>query len=329
MTARKPTHPSPLQRIRALRWNVKGLTELGRGGEAVAYQLPNGTVAKVFHKPDAPEYGDNPGLQDAARVRIVEMQTKLDDLPRDLPPAFVAPTGVLVNGNGNIFGYVMPFIDGVPLDQLSRRSSIGSLPIVCGILAKLHEIITLLHVRGIVVGDCNENNIIVSQTLPHFVDVDAMQFGQYPCRAFMPRYAAPELIGVERPKQQRGKPPQVPTFTLVAHHSALTDWYAFLVIAMRLITRTDPYGGTAARMDLADRIEQRVTVFDRRVTYPAVARPLAIVPRPILEAFVRTFPLGERFIPDRALFETVAHAQRTPRSRKSQRAAEHTKGVVP
>lgn len=299
-----------LLRIRTPTWNPLRFKELGRGGEAVVYRLRPDTAAKVFLLPNAPEYADSPQLQGAARVRIREMQTKLDAFPRDLPAEVVAPTGVLVNAKRQVFGYVMPFITGVSLDQLSRTTSIGTPKVLRTVLTKLYDLVVALHAKAVVIGDFNENNVIVSRATPYLIDADAMQFGNFQCRTFMPRFVAPELITAER---QHGRSKKAlaapPSFTMVAPHTEFTDWYAFLVIAMRLLTFTDPYGGVVSNMDLTARLAERVTVFDRRVTYPAIARPLGQVPRPILEAFFRAFHRGERFIPDRSMFDGITFVQ--------------------
>lgn len=299
---------TPLLRIRAPNWNPFRFTELGRGGEAVVYHIKPDTAAKIFHAPGAPEFAGNPALQAAARVRLYDMQTKLDAFARDLPSGIVAPTGALVDAMERIFGYTMPFVQGVPLDQLTRTSSIGTLGIILSILEQLHDLVSAVHRADAVVGDLTEQNVMVASGVPHLVDADAMQFGAYPCRTFTPRFVAPELIRAI--PQSHAAPAGLPTFEMVAPHTTLTDWYSFLVLAMRLLTFTDPYGGIVDGMDLASRIEARATVFDRRVRYPVCARPLTDLPRPILEAFFRAFHNGERFIPNRALF-TAATLRRS------------------
>lgn len=320
-----------LLRIRTPQWNPSRFKELGRGGEAAVYRLRPDTAAKVFLLPNAPEYADSPQLQDAARARIREMQSKLDAFPRYLPAEVVAPTGVLVNAKRQVFGYVMPLITGVSLDQLSRTTSIGTPKVLSAVLTKLHDLVVALHARGVVIGDFNENNVIVSRVIPHLIDADAMQFGDFQCRTFMPRFVAPELITAEQSTGRSNKALAAPpSYRMVAPHADLTDWYAFLVIAMRLLTFTDPYGGVVHGMDLTQRLAERVTMFDRRVTYPAIARPLCQVPRPILEAFFRAFHRGERFIPDRSLFERITFEQQNPKNSAPKRTTRRrTRHVEP
>ena len=330
-------------KIQAKTWQTSRFKELGRGGEAVVYRLKPDTVAKVFHRPDAQEFADNPQLQEAARVRLVEMQTKLLDFPADLPAQLVAPAGVLINPKRQVFGYVMPFREGTALDQFARTTSILTTKLVARLLCGLHDLVSALHKCGMVIGDFNENNVIIDKKTPYLIDADSMQFGKYQCRSFMPHFVAPELVAADknanvptprqsvsripcpdcgsltcisartvgtpaRPSTRRARQQTAintslqPQFQMVAPHTETTDWYSFLVIAMRLSTFTGPFGGVVNGMDLAERLEKRVTVFDRRVVYPRVAQPLKKVPRPLLELFYRLFHLGERVVPDRELF---------------------------
>lgn len=316
-------------KIKAKSWNPKRFKELGRGGEAVVYQMKKDVVAKVFHKPTAMEYRDNPQLAEAAKVRIKEMQTKLLEFPKDLPLRLVSPTGVLIDDKSNVFGYVMPFIEGTSLDKFGRTSSILTPKRSMKLLTNLHDLVSEIHSKGMVIGDFNENNVIVARQQPHIIDADSMQFGKYQCKSFMPRFVAPELLflsrvkpvarkrkktatkAVNKPKRSTGKKKATANgsqtqFAMVAPHNELTDWYSFLVIAMRLITFTDPYGGVLKGMEMGERIANRITVFDQRVIYPMVARPLREVPRPILEVFFRTFHRGERFVPDKKIFEALS-----------------------
>lgn len=312
-------------------WRPSRFKELGRGGEAAVYQMKDDIAAKVFLLPNAPEFRDNPGFAEAARVRIQEMQTKLFEFPENLPKELVAPSGVLVNTKKQVFGYVMPLIKGISLDKLGRTTSLLTPKLTGTLLTRLYDLVSALHAANIVIGDFNENNVVVKGNVPYLIDADSMQFGPYQCRSFIPRFVAPEIlkfgefpaaVAPKRPVRKRKvtttpiRPSRKrkvavavsdqPQFVMVAPHSELSDWYSFLVIAMRLLTFTDPYGGVVQDMGLEERIEKRITVFDRRVIYPMVARPLRTVPRPLLEAFFRAFHRGERFVPVREIFSGLS-----------------------
>ncbi|MDO8668847.1 MAG: RIO1 family regulatory kinase/ATPase [Candidatus Buchananbacteria bacterium] len=297
-------------KIKAASWEAKNFKELGRGGEAIIYTLKPGIVAKIFLKPDAPEFAEDPELREAAWVRIEEMQTKLFSFPKDLPAELVTPTGVLVNGRNRVFGYVMPFINGTSLDKLGRTNMNPTAKKTKKMLVSLYDTVVKLHEQGVIIGDFNENNIIVFRDIPYLIDADSMQFGPYQCRSFIPRFTAPEILRITNSDAGSGrkkKDIRQWSFAMATTYNELTDWYSYLVIAMRLLTFTDPYGGVAYDMDLAERMSQRITVFDQPVVYPLIAKPLSSVPRPILETFFKVFHLHKRFIPDKKIFDSLAN----------------------
>ena len=300
-------------RIKVDNWKfrVNSLKKLGQGGEAEIYKLREDVVAKVFLEPDDLQFRDQSGLQKAAEVRIEEMQEKIFNFPKGLPAGFVVPNGALIDKKKIVFGYVMPYIKGTGLEKLTQTDAKLSAEQISSILVSLYNLVTEVHSKGVVIGDFNENNIIVDKDfVSHIIDTDSSQFGPYLCRNFMPHFVAPELVVGERLENESGgtrrsskKDP--PLLTLLTPHTELTDWYSFLVIAMRLVTWTGPYGGVLDDLDLRERFIERATVFDRRVTYPANARPLNEVPRPLLETFFRFFSKGERFVPNLESVESV------------------------
>jgi len=294
-------------KIIANNWKLRtqNFEELGRGGEAVIYRLKPDTVAKVYLLPNDPQYREFPDQKEAAKVRHEEIQTKLFDFPTGLPAGLVVPQGVLLNGGKRIFGYTMLYIEGTAFDKLARIDGKLTPELTAKLLAGLYELVCALHAKGVIIGDFNENNIMVANETVYLIDADSMQFGRYQCRSFMLRFSAPELLAFTAAKTKgRGKKKViVPAQAVLAKpYNELSDWYSFLVIAMRLLVHTDPYGGVAKGMDLLERLRQRITIFDQRVVYPQIARPLAVVPRPLLEAFYRAFKLGERFVPEKEIF---------------------------
>mgnify|MGYP001572614321 FL=1 len=349
-----------IPRVEVTSWQQGRFEEVGRGGEAVVYRLKPGLVAKVFHTPGCDELVGQEPLQEAAKVRIADMQQKLFKIPDGLPENVVQPSAVLVIPSGIVMGYIMPFVDGYTIDAMTSPQAHLPQGYALEVLGKMHDTISALHQKGMVVGDLNEFNVIVSRkgAVPHFIEIDSMQYAGFLCRAFTPRFTAPEIIGTVNPnragkygrailkgigrvtahilrklflKRLAGNiyhwavtPPLGAQFCLVAPHAELTDWYSFMVIAMRMLTYTDPYAGTIDGMDLPQRIMGRVTVFDKSVKYPATARPLNQIPAPFHDAFKRMFVDGERFVPDRNLFGSVespvpqARADRTPVAARGQ-----------
>lgn len=276
--------------ITASRPQMSNYKEIGRGGEAVIHLLKEDTVAKVFIRPTDPQFSNSTELQAAATERFETIQKKLFELPDDLPQAVITPTALLTNNQEKIFGYIMPMVlNGRPISEIKKPHP----KLACKILSQLYDLISVLHQKDIVIGDVSENNILIDDhDMVRLIDTDSMQFSSYVCTTFTPRYTPPEVLDTSNNM-----------IHLVKTRDKLSDWYGFAVIAMRLFTNTDPYGGVMKGMNLPQRIENHVTVFNPEVIYPATAVPLSIIPRPIIELFFEIFHKKSRIIPDRSLFE--------------------------
>lgn len=301
--------------IKGRKWKEGKFPEIGRGGEAVIYALKEDTVAKVFLEPSDPQFASDAGLQKAAEERIVLMQTKLYDIPNDLPSRVVVPNGILIDENEKIFGYTMPFIA-----QSKNFSEIKSIQTnknkIKDLLLQLYDVIAALHNKGVIIGDLNENNILVTpRNGIKIVDVDSMQFDKYICTTFITRYTPPEFLKL-------GK-----SITLKKKRNDITDWYAFLVIAMRLLANTDPYGGVVQNMTLGERLKNNITIFDPRVIYPVTAIPIRTIHRPVLEIFFEAFFKKARFVPDRSVFESLPETEKQPRAKKKASNADVLHGI--
>lgn len=344
----KKSEPRFLRITNESKWDPSHFEEIGGGGESTIFLLKDDIVAKIFLQSDDSRFVDNKEAQKAAELRLEEMQTKLYVFPRDLPKQLVAPTGVLVYPNGYVFGYTMPFRKGTSLDKLGRTDRPVGLEGIAKILLSLYDTIASLHAKGVVIGDLNENNIIVARNKTYIIDADSMQFGGYECHSFMPSFTDPKILQIKKFQKPKYKKAQrkkvelklesddcdcsecrsnreetiekraseekraqqndqdssvVSPFAMKRPHSELTDWYAFLVIAMRLLTFTDPYGGVVKDMPLSERMRKGITVFDPKVTYPVIAVPLREVDRSIVKLFFQFFHQGKRFIPERRIFE--------------------------
>lgn len=294
----------PLQRIRVPSWDPNRFPVLDMGGEATIYKMKEGLLGKVYHLPSDPLYAERPALKKAAEVRIKEIQDKLPAFPENVPSCIVAPAALLVTPKDTVLGYLMRQVSGRTLGTYTRKSAALSIPSACAVLEKLHDALSEVHRAGIIVGDLNENNVMLENGMPFFIDADSMQYGSFICKSYTALATDPAHLKASRNSQG------LPEFALVQNHTELSDWYGFLVIAMRLLVLTDPFGGECRGEDLVKRIQSKRTIFDKKVAYPrTVARPLSSLPREIVEIFWAVFQEGNRFIPDRALFK-ARQAQR-------------------
>ena len=67
-------------------------------------------------------------------------------------------------------------------------------------LLALHDALAGLHRAGVVMGDCNDLNILV-ETAParvHLIDVDSYQLPGFPCAMFSERFVDPRLCDAPR-----------------------------------------------------------------------------------------------------------------------------------
>jgi len=277
---------------------------IGQGGEAEVYDLGDGRVLKWWKPADHPDYDGVPEAQAAARRRLDENPAKLRSLPGRLPAAVVAPCGFALAGKRStqVVGYLMPKVAGVPLHSFGEPKWRREHPVdgdtVVAALLSLHDAITALHATGIVIGDCNDLNVLVDGRRVHLIDVDSYQFGGFTCPMFSERFVDPRLCD---PQQL------VP----VRPHDPASDWFAFAVMALRSLLGVGPWGGVHQPADPARRCPpllralRRLSVFAADILYPRAARPLAILPEELTEAFRAVFDRDQRGVFPRIALERL------------------------
>ncbi|HEY1818125.1 MAG TPA: hypothetical protein VGG74_37540 [Kofleriaceae bacterium] len=246
---------------------------VGQGGEAEIYDLGDGRVVKWWKPPTHPDFDGLPDAQQAAARRIAEAPAKLRALPGNLPAAVVAPCGLALAGKPNkpasdVIGYVMPKVAGEPLysygePRWRRDHPIAGDQLVAMLLA-LHDAIAGLHRCGVVIGDCNDLNVLVDGGRVHLIDVDSYQLAGFPCSMFSERFVDPRLCS-------GNAMPQLP-------HDADSDWFAYAAMVVRTLLGVGPWGGVHASCLATQRAARRLSVLGADITYPRSARPIAILP---------------------------------------------------
>ncbi|MEM9491356.1 MAG: hypothetical protein AAGC55_19575, partial [Myxococcota bacterium] len=239
----------------------------------------------------------------AAERRLDEHQSKLRALPGGLPEQVVVPRQLVTvrKRGGRIVGYAM---DRVPRAELLYRYSEPRLrkgtlsgDRVVAVLRDLHQTVVDVHRAGVVIGDFNDLNVLISGGRAYLIDSDSFQFGPYLCRVFSPRFVDPLLCD-----------PGASALLLREHHRASSDWYAFAVMVMRSLLCVGPYGGVYRPADRTRRVAhdvrplRRITVFDPEVIYPRPALHYGVLADDLLDYFRRTFIDDQRGpFPDRLL----------------------------
>ncbi|MBX7100287.1 MAG: hypothetical protein K1X89_21400 [Myxococcaceae bacterium] len=254
------------------RFSVTDADLLGEGGEAKVFRWKDLAV-KVFH----PVRRGTP--EEALRAQKL---LKLSRFPRGLPGAVVAPVGPVEDEHGQVVGYAMPAIAGArELSALVSRASGVSAEHTRALFSALHAVMTELHALQVVVGDCNDGNLLFQGEQPYLIDADSMQLGGLPCPVGHERFLDPRLYGVDlaaAPRFDEG-----------------SDWYAFAVLLFQSWLGVHPYGGVHGRLPtLLRRAEAAHSVLKADVRLPPRAWHWKVLPDEALGYFEAVFDRRER-----------------------------------
>jgi hypothetical protein len=275
---------------------VRGLAPLGQGGEAEVLDLGDGRALKLHKAPDHPDYAGLPAAQAAAAARLAALGDKLAAFPRNLPARVVAPTALATAGRrGPVVDYAMPRVSGdalaVAAEPRWRRDSGVDRNAVVAALRDLVATVAAVHAAGAVIGDLNDQGVLVDWAAARawLIDADSFQYGRWPCTVFSERFVDPRLCD-----------PAAPALALARPHDRDSDAFALAVLIVRCLLGVGPYGGVhqpadpARRLSPLARVRAGVTIFDRDVVYPRAATPWQVLPDELLAHLDAVFARGQR-----------------------------------
>lgn len=275
---------------------------LGKGMEADVYRLGN-LALKVFKGPKHPDLLTDMD-REAARRKIEEHQTKLRQFPSGLPSHVVVPIDLAQDSSGRIVGYTMSLVDNPrqarSFGQVSERMNGIDPNQIVSFFGDLHETVSGLHSRHVVIGDFNDLNVLVSDRKAYVIDADSFQFGGFPCRMYTEEFVDPRLC------DPNGSAP-----VLSSSHDPVSDWYAYSVMLFKLLLCVGPFGGVykpSKQKNLVlhtQRPLKGVSVFNPEVVYPKKAVPFRMLSDEILDYFQKTFEKGHRIEFPKQLLSTV------------------------
>lgn len=298
---------------------------IGEGGEAEVFAIGGGLALKVYKGPEHADYAASPEAQAAARARLLLRAPKLREFPRVVPPGVIAPSELATDRSGReVLGYAMPLVAGA--EPLARYAEPGfrarGVPHADAVrvLCALHELLGATHRAGIVVGDLNDQNVLVrvDGLRPFLIDCDSYQFGRYLCDVYTERFLDPLLCD-----------PGVGLLEPARPFSEASDWYAFTAMVMQSLLFVGPYGGVyrphhrAAAPAASARPLYRITVFHPEVVYPRPALPCDTLPDDLLQHLHLVFEKDLRVPFPRRLLEALAW------SRCPLCGLEHARAVCP
>ncbi len=271
---------------------------LGTGGEARIYGLLNDPhlVAKVYHKP--------------TEEKIQKLHLMLNNPPDDYISvqklASIAwPIDLLYtknNGSLQIVGFLMPRVTGMRSlinfynPGIRRRyNPLFNYRYLHRAARNLSAAINALHVRGYVIGDINESNILVSDTaLVVLVDTDSFQVRDvqhgivYRCPVGKPEFTPPELQNKKFAEIDR----------LPEH-----DRFGLAILLFQMLMEgTHPFAGIYRGSGDPPSYEERIAFGhfpyskDRRVPYipPRNAPPFEILNPNLRQLFIKCFEVGHK-----------------------------------
>ncbi len=169
--------------------------ELGRGGEGTVYELQNhnALVLKKYNEPLTQE-------------KINKLSIMVSIRSKDIEAYAAWPTDLVLDASGTICGFVMKKLTGYvpmhmifsPMDRKKLFPDKGYNFLV-HVARNLATAFYKLHEAGLVVGDVNEGNILISSSgLVAFIDCDSFQVkgadNYFFCEVGVPRYTPPELL---------------------------------------------------------------------------------------------------------------------------------------
>lgn len=273
---------------------------LGRGGEGTVYKVPAlpGKVAKIY-KSD--RFSSVQARQTMERkIRLLVKKKKVAYINDTLVAAI--PSDVLYYDDGTFAGYVMPQISTAikifEVQREDRRRKIFPDLDYRGLIViayNLAEVVDHLHRNGIIVGDMNQNNIMVYQDgTVALIDCDSFDISDpdtgehFPCTVGLQELLAPEL-------QTAGRLADVP-FTKES------DCFSLAIHIFRLLMdNADPFGFRLTgnmRTSSSDMLQLNTAIVNGDCVYvrnipgkaiPAWAPTLDILPQEIQDLFRRVF----------------------------------------
>lgn len=277
---------------------------LGQGGEARVFRHPSaaGLALKVFHEIEA----HLPPVERALRERVaalrVEKLTLLTRMMPRLPVNVMAPVDVLTAPKSNdVIGYAMPLVDNAEdiaiLAMKKNKAGRFDQGAVLAIFSELRALVDELHARGVIVGDMNDGNVVLTaqrtggkppthkqQSNQHsamVIDVDSMQIGALPCPVAHERFLDPRLYGR--------------SLVDAASFDAGSDAYALRVLLFQSLLCVHPYGGVHAKLPtLLRRAEASWSVLRGDVQLPRAAISPHTLSDDLLHDFMRCFDKGDR-----------------------------------
>lgn len=247
---------------------------LGMGGEGRVFRSGDRAIKLFF------------SIDDARKKKLAAFVTSIAG--RGLPARVVGPLELCTDANGDVVGYAMKALDGaIDIHRVGQRRWREQNMTANEVLAIFREIastVDVLHASGVVVGDLNDGNVVLTKDgawSPWLIDADSMQLPGHPCVVAHERFLDPRLYGVDLAK----------TCAL----SKESDVYALAVMLFASLLFVHPYGGAhASYRTLLRRAEARHSILRGDVKLPHAALRPDVLADDALAWFTDVFERDQR-----------------------------------
>lgn len=264
--------------------------ELGKGGEGSVYELQShrGFVLKKYNEPLTLDKVKKLELMVAMRSPSIE--------------AYAAwPVDIVKDSTGTVCGFVMKKLTGYvplhhvfsPMDRKKMFPDKGYNFLV-HVARNVATAFYKLHEAGLVVGDVNEGNILISSSgMAAFIDCDSFQVkgisNYFFCEVGVPRYTPPELL-----KKQ--------SFEEVIRTTNTDNFSLAVLIFQLLFLGRHPFAGrhkSAADIDEETAIRQKQFAYSlenkkRKLAPPPDSFSITNLPDELVTLFHRAFEQDDR-----------------------------------
>jgi DNA-binding helix-hairpin-helix protein with protein kinase domain len=271
-------------------------TQLGKGAGGVVHLVEGqaDVVAKVLTAP-------TPQMEARLRAMLAHPIARRTSVP-GTAATIAWPTELLLDAAGRVRGYLMPLAPGPEpktlfelMNRAERERFVKNFSWRTLLRIALHAAAGFSHLEanGIIVGDCNESNVMAAgDAHSTVIDPDSMQFVDASGTVWLSpfhkaQYLAPELVGVDLHRTPRR-----------FEH----DRYAFAVLIFQLLMEGfHPHDGVAAWASSS--VGQHDHARDGRFAYsgkdlgfrpPRHAPPWEVMPNGLRVLFERAFTAGAR-----------------------------------
>lgn len=288
------------------------------GGEAQVYLTPEGVV-KIWKPPTHKDFDvpgqEGVGLREGATRRIEEHQRKTPMILNDystilgLDGRVIVPQYLATATKSNrILGYRMAAVNNnISMELLGRPDfrqggSVSNNTII-QLFLDIDTTVRNIHSSGVVIGDCNDLNILTIIGDPpaaYFIDVDSWQFPGFQCRMFTPDFVDPLLCN-----------PNLDTPDLVESHNPGSDVFAINTMLCRCLLLVDPYGGMyrppagQPRVSPKARKMGRISILHEGVGLASSVIHFGALPDDLLEHFLNVFERDIRAQFPRQIIESM------------------------